>query len=158
MGLAVRSCVDLQQIARRNGATVPLTEEEDFEVRMIYRELGELLSEGTRAAILPRVPFEVGGVFHPENLELLVEPTKSQLTSRFKAPAPTYRKGDALLITSLEGEELKHTVIGSDWVSEERVWLYSLGPGYDNAGNLQAIDCYLDAKDLEGIGRPWQGA
>lgn len=154
MELAVQSCADLQQIAKKNGAAVPLTEEEDFAVRMIYQELDELLSEGTRAAVLPRVPFEVGGVFHPENLELLVEPTKSQLTARFEAPAPTYKKGDALLITSLEGEELTHTVVGADWISEEEVWLYSLGPGYDSAGNLQAIDCYVDANDLERLAVP----
>ena len=153
MGLAVRSCVDLRQIARINGATVPLTKEEDFAVRMIYRELGELLADDTYAVVLPRIPFELGGVFHSENLELLIDPDKTQLTSRFKAPAPAFKKGDLLLIPSDDGEELRHAVSGADWIPEEECWLYSLGPGFDSKGNLQATDCYLDAKDLERVGR-----
>jgi len=155
MLFAVQSCLELQLIARRDRASVPLTEEEDFAVRMIYRALAEILADGTRAAVIPRVPFELGGVFHPENLELLINPNLTQMTSRFKAPAPAFKKGDSLLIPSDDGQELKHTVCCADWIPEEKCWLYSLGPGYDSKGNLQAIDCYLDAKDLERVGRLW---
>jgi hypothetical protein len=141
MGLAVRFCVQLQQQARRYDAMPELTPEEDFATRLLFRQLGQLLADGERVVVTPRLPFHLGGTFHPDNLEIVEDPEPAELSARHRAHRPALQPGTVVSL-SADGEDQTHRVVAMDWDSAAGEWLYQISDGYDPNGNLVALGCY----------------
>jgi hypothetical protein len=69
-GRATRILFWLYRRAERRNATVELTTEEEFKIWHLKWKLGRLLDDGKAVTIIPAIPFEEGGVFHPSNLKI----------------------------------------------------------------------------------------
>lgn len=149
MGLAVRLCVQLQQQAKRHGAIVELSAEDDLAIRFLFEELGTLLADGEEAVVVPRLPFHLGGVFHPDNLELVDGPDPADLAARHRAHRPALRPGAPVSFSvDGSGEALTHRVVAVDWDPATSEWLYQISDGYDRNGNLVAVGCYASEHEV----------
>lgn len=69
-GRAIRILASLYRRAEKRNATVELTPDEEFKVSRLKWKLGQLLDGGKAVTIIPAIPFEEGGVFHPSNLKI----------------------------------------------------------------------------------------
>lgn len=141
MALARRQCVQLRHQAQRHDALVALTPNQEVEVRLLFEELGTVLAGGDNAAVAPRAPFHLGGTFHPDNLELVVEPKPADLAATRRAHAPALQPG-ATVSLALDGEPLTHEVLGVDWDPDGSEWVLQVGEGYDHNGNLVSLGGY----------------
>lgn len=69
-GRAIRIIASLYRRAEKQNAVVELDEEDDFKIHRLKFKLGTLLDQGRPVSIVPAIPFEEGGVFHPSNLKI----------------------------------------------------------------------------------------
>ena len=148
MGLAIRLCVQLQQQARRHNAMPELSVEENFAIRLLFKDLGQCLADGEDAVVAPRLPFHLGGTFCAANLEILVDPDPTDLSVKHNAPRPAFLPG-AMVSLSTNGEALTHKVVAMDWDLEEDEWLYQLGEGHDAIGNMVTLGAYASRHQLQ---------
>jgi hypothetical protein len=141
MALARRQCVQLRRQAQRHDALVEITPDQEVEIRLLFEELGAVLAGGDNAAAVPRVPFHLGGTFHPDNLELVVEPEPADLAAKRTAHPPALQPS-ATVSLALDGETLNHQVLGVDWDPDGSEWVLQVGEGYDGNGNLVSLGGY----------------
>jgi hypothetical protein len=69
-GSATRIIASLYRRAEKRNAVMELEPEDEFKVWRLKWKLGTLLALGRRVSIVPVIPFEEGGLFHPSNLKI----------------------------------------------------------------------------------------
>jgi hypothetical protein len=69
-GRAIRILATLYRRAEKQNAVVELDQEDEFKVHRLKFKLGTLLDQGRHVSIVPAIPFEEGGLFHPSNLTI----------------------------------------------------------------------------------------
>lgn len=74
-GKAVIAMSGICEQARRAGCVVELPFEEELRLQGMVWDLVEILDDGYKAYIKPKVPFRSGGAFHPDNLEIVIAGT-----------------------------------------------------------------------------------
>lgn len=60
----------LHKQAQKRNAIVELDADDDLKIHRLVWKLGQLLDEGRHVSIVPVIPFEEGGLFHPSNLKI----------------------------------------------------------------------------------------
>lgn len=70
-GRATRIIASLYRRAEKQNAVVELGQEDEFKVHRLKWRLGTLLDQGKPMSVVPAIPFEEGGVFHPSNLKIV---------------------------------------------------------------------------------------
>jgi hypothetical protein len=69
-GRAAMILGSLHRRAERRNALMELEPEDELKVWRLKWKLGTLLAQGRSVSIVPVIPFEEGGMFHPSNLRI----------------------------------------------------------------------------------------
>lgn len=70
-GRAIRILAALYAKAQRKNATVEFTIDDELKIDRLRWKLGTLFDLERPVTVVPAIPFEEGGVFHPSNLKIV---------------------------------------------------------------------------------------